>query len=91
MANDNMPFVAIIGGFWMLKDPAVAEETKKRAREIGAALAKEGMGLVVYFSNDESLEPPCGVRLRGSASLGDRGWFDSSALRRITEKHGEVR
>jgi hypothetical protein len=57
MANDSRPFVAIIGGLWMLKEPAVAEEAKEMAREMGAALAKAGMGLVVYFSNEESLEP----------------------------------
>jgi len=53
-----MPFVAIIGGFWMLKDnPPAFDDAKKAAFEIGGALAKAGMGLVVYFSNDESLEP----------------------------------
>jgi hypothetical protein len=59
MANDPRPFVAIIGGFWKLKTehPALFEEAKEVARDIGAALATAGMGLVVYFSNDESLEP----------------------------------
>ena len=59
MVNDSMPFVAIIGGFWELKDkdPALFEEAKEMARDIGAALANADMGLVVYFSNDESLEP----------------------------------
>jgi len=56
MANDRMPFVAIIGGLWMLKEPALTE-AKDMARKIGAALAKEDMGLVVYFSDDASLEP----------------------------------
>jgi hypothetical protein len=56
MANDNMPFVAIIGGIFELT-PAEAVEAKKTAQEIGAALATAGMGLVVYFSNDASLEP----------------------------------
>jgi len=56
MANDSMPFVAIIGGFWGM-DPAVLDEAKETAKELGAALANAGMGLVVYFSNDESLEP----------------------------------
>ncbi len=56
MADDKMPFVAIIGGLWMLKEPA-ATEARKMAREIGAALANAGMGLVVYFSDDASLEP----------------------------------
>ena len=59
MANENMPFVAIIGGFWELKKLSTArvDDAKKMAKEIGAALAKAGMGLVVYFSEDESLEP----------------------------------
>jgi len=52
-----MPFVAIIGGLWTLKSPALADEAKKTAREIGAALAKAEMGLVVYLSDDRSLEP----------------------------------
>jgi hypothetical protein len=53
-----MPFVAIIGGFWKLRDtPAEFNEAKKTASETGAALANAGLGLVVYFSNDESLEP----------------------------------
>jgi hypothetical protein len=56
MANSGMPFVAIIGGIWEL-DVAVIDDAKKTAQEIGAALATAGMGLVVYFSNDESLEP----------------------------------
>ena len=58
MATVGMPFVAIVGGFWKLKDnPAEFNEAKKTASEIGAALAKAELGLVVYFSNDESLEP----------------------------------
>jgi hypothetical protein len=58
MARDSMLFVAIIGGLWMLRDdPAAFEEAKKTAAEIGAALAASGMGLVVYFSDVESLEP----------------------------------
>jgi hypothetical protein len=59
MAKDSMPFVAIIGGLWGLKkqDPTKFDDAKKMAREIGAALAKAGMGLVVYFSEEESLEP----------------------------------
>ena len=59
MPNDSMPFVAIIGGFWDLQklNPSKVDEAKNMAKEIGAALANAGMGLVVYFSNDESLEP----------------------------------
>lgn len=56
MTNNGMPFVAIIGGIWQLA-PAAAADAKTTAQEIGAALATAGMGLVVYFSNDASLEP----------------------------------
>jgi hypothetical protein len=51
-----MPFVAVIGGFWQL-DAATAAAAKAAGRAIGAELAKAGFGLVVYFSNEESLEP----------------------------------
>ena len=51
-----MPFVAIIGGIWKLS-PEEADDGRKTAQEIGAALATAGMGLVVYFSDDASLEP----------------------------------
>lgn len=57
MSKDRIPFVAIIGGLRNLKDNTEVDEAKKMAREIGEALAKAEMGLVVYFSNDESLEP----------------------------------
>ena len=59
MASESMPFVAIIGGLWKLKklDSGKVDDAKDLAKEIGAALANAGMGLVVYFSNDESLEP----------------------------------
>src|SRR5712691_708932 len=56
MANNSMPFVAIIGGIWQLPR-AEADDARKTAKEIGAALATAGMGLVVYFSDDASLEP----------------------------------
>jgi hypothetical protein len=56
MANDTVPFVAIIGGFWQL-DPSKLDDAKRVAKELGIALAKAGFGLVVYHSNDESLEP----------------------------------
>lgn len=56
MKNDDMPFVAIIGGLWM-EDAATLDSAKQMARDIGAELAKAGMGLVVYFSDPQSLEP----------------------------------
>ena len=58
MTSRARTFVGIVGGFWELKsDPAAFDEAQKTARDIGAALAAARMGLVVYFSNDESLEP----------------------------------
>ncbi|MFH1279896.1 MAG: hypothetical protein ABIK65_16155 [Candidatus Eisenbacteria bacterium] len=56
MADTRKPFVAIVGGFWDL-DPSKVNDAKNLAREIGAALAKEGFGLVVYYSDERSLEP----------------------------------
>lgn len=56
MANNSMPYVAIIGGIWQLS-PADADEARTTAQEIGEALAAAGMGLVVYFADDKSLEP----------------------------------
>src|SRR5215472_584440 len=56
MASADMPFVAIVGGFYQA-DPATAAAAKAAAREIGKELAKAGFGLVVYFSDDKSLEP----------------------------------
>ncbi len=56
MADVEMPFVAIIGGLWKFDENTVAE-AKDVSKIIGAELAKAGFGLVVYFSNDESLEP----------------------------------
>lgn len=57
MKTDKMPFVAIIGGFYHMKNPALIADAKITAKEIGAELAKAGLGLVVYFSDDNSLEP----------------------------------
>lgn len=59
MAKVNQSFVAVIGGFWdlMEKDPDKFDDAKKMAREVGEALAKAGLGLVVYFSEEVSLEP----------------------------------
>lgn len=56
MEKNSMPYVAIIGGIWQLT-PDEADDARKTAQEIGAALATAGMGLVVYFSDDASLEP----------------------------------
>jgi hypothetical protein len=56
MENENMPFVAVIGGLWQLEgDTATA--AKAAANAIGVELAKKGFGLVVYFADPGSLEP----------------------------------
>jgi hypothetical protein len=59
MNLNNIPFIAIVGGFFELTElkPNKFEEAKSIAKEIGGALAKAGMGLVVYYSNELSLEP----------------------------------
>lgn len=59
MANERRPRVAVIGGFYDLdvKEPQQGERARIYARELGEALANAGFGLVVYFSNDKSLEP----------------------------------
>lgn len=56
MSNASMPFVAVIGGLWQL-DQQTAALAIDAGKAIGAELAKSGFGLVVYFSDDRSLEP----------------------------------
>jgi hypothetical protein len=56
MAKIERPFVAAIGGLWALDQDKVAH-AQETGRAIGAELARAGFGLVVYFSNPESLEP----------------------------------
>ncbi|MEO1511786.1 MAG: hypothetical protein AAFU70_06925 [Planctomycetota bacterium] len=57
--DTNRPYIAVVGGFWDLdeKDPDQGRRARAEAREIGACLAKRGLGLIVYFSDDRSLEP----------------------------------
>jgi hypothetical protein len=59
MGKINMPFVAIVGGFfeWGKSRPDDFEKAKAFARTIGGELAKANTGLVVYYSHNESLEP----------------------------------
>lgn len=58
MANEPRPRVAVIGGFYDLdKDPQLGREARDYAQTLGRTLAENGFGLVVYFSNDQSLEP----------------------------------
>lgn len=56
MPTQDKHFVAIIGGFWKI-EPHMIGPARDTAKMLGAELAKAGFGLVVYFSNDESLEP----------------------------------
>jgi hypothetical protein len=56
MATFITPFVAVIGGLRDFDEIRLAA-AKASAKEIGAELAKAGFGLVVFFSNQESLEP----------------------------------
>ncbi len=51
-----MPFVAVIGGLRQI-DPDQLATAKGVGEHLGEELAKAGFGLVVYFSEDESLEP----------------------------------
>lgn len=57
MADKNRPFIAIIGGFYHMTEAQEIARAQKLARKIGAELAAAGMGLVVYNSDLNSLEP----------------------------------
>jgi len=58
VADTRRPFVAIVGGLRFLDaDPKAKAAAKETAKIIGAALAKAGCGLVVYYSDEQSLEP----------------------------------
>jgi hypothetical protein len=56
MSEGQMPFVAVIGGLRQLQGEK-QERARTAGREVGAELAKAGFGLVVYFSDEASLEP----------------------------------
>ena len=99
MANAEMPFVAAIGGLWQL-DQATAAAAREAGEAIGAELAKAGFGLVVYFSNEESLEPHvvagyvealtdgCGeIRVRYAESQRGKVRFKEEATRRELFRH----
>jgi hypothetical protein len=50
--------VAIVGGFYNLDaNQQLGQEAREYAQALGRALAKADFGLVVYFSDDKSLEP----------------------------------
>ncbi len=58
MADEPRPRVAAIGGFYDLDaDLQLGQEAREYAQALGRTLAEAGFGLVVYFSNDKSLEP----------------------------------
>jgi hypothetical protein len=56
VANETMPYIAVIGGLWQLTGEQLLA-SKKYAEQIGAELAKGGFRLVVYNSEERSLEP----------------------------------
>jgi hypothetical protein len=50
--------VAVVGGFYDLDaNVQLGREAREYAQMLGRTLAEAGFGLVVYFSNDKSLEP----------------------------------
>lgn len=56
--TEARPRVAVVGGFYDLDaDPQLGKEAHEYAQTLGRALAETGFALVVYFSNDKSLEP----------------------------------
>jgi hypothetical protein len=58
MAVEPRPRVAVVGGFYDLDvDSQLGQEAREYARALGRTLAEAGFGLVVYFSDDKSLEP----------------------------------
>jgi hypothetical protein len=52
----DRPYIAVIGGLRQLSGKAV-EDARAAGRAVGQELARAGFGLVVYFSNEDSLEP----------------------------------
>jgi hypothetical protein len=56
VAGEARPRVAIIGGFYEL-DGRLGQEAREYAEALGRSLAEAGFGLVVYWSEDASLEP----------------------------------
>jgi hypothetical protein len=86
MAAADTPFVAVIGGLWQL-DKSTVPAAKAAGREIGAEFAKAGFGLVVYFSNDESLEPHV---VSGYASAANEG-AGAIRVRYAESQRGQVK
>jgi hypothetical protein len=58
LTNRLRPRVAVVGGFYALDaNSQLGREAREYAETLGRALAEAGFGIVVYFSNDKSLEP----------------------------------
>lgn len=53
----EIPFVATIGGFYAIRGTQEATAARQMGEQLGAALANADFGLVVYFSDADSLEP----------------------------------
>lgn len=56
--DNRKPRVAIIGGFYKLdeEDPSEGQKARQFAVELGRELAEQGFNLVVYYSDEKSLE-----------------------------------
>jgi hypothetical protein len=87
MGNAEMPFVAVVGGLWQLDKERVSA-ARELAKAIGVELAKAGFGLVVYFSDEASLEPHV-VSGYVAASAEDRG--GEIRVRYAQSQRGKVR
>jgi hypothetical protein len=92
--SGSIPFIAIIGGFYALESPEAAL-AQKAAEALGAEMAAAGLGLVVYLSDPESLEPhvvrgfvaagtsrPGSIRVRYSQSQLGKVQFAEEATRK---------
>jgi len=56
MTDAGRPFIAVIGGMREMDDSKF-QRAQTEGRKIGEQLAQAGFGLVVYFSDQRSLEP----------------------------------
>ncbi len=90
MANEPRPRVAVIGGFYELDTKGdLGQQARTYAISLGRALAENGFALVVYFSNDNSLEPHV---VQGFVSALHSGESSPCIYVRYSDKQrGEVR
>jgi hypothetical protein len=89
MDKVDAPAVAVIGGLAQL-DRSQATAAKEVAKLIGSELAKAGFCLVVYFSNDDSLEPHV-VTGYAAALAGSTGSAGRIRVRYAESQRGHVR